>query len=82
MSRYNHFADKKYKTILFSDVRIGDKFRIDKRSKKTRTLRSNVVCIKTGELSYMEFRTKVEKVLFHTLNYEVSHYSELNITTH
>lgn len=52
MSRYNHFAPPKYKSISFADVSIGQKFRNDLWAGKR--ARRDIVCIKTGELEYTE----------------------------
>lgn len=63
MSRYNHFAKPKYTGgILFSSLQVGEKFRMDKFSKKRR--RQGIIMIKTSELTYQEFKSKREWSFF------------------
>jgi hypothetical protein len=74
MSRYNHFADKKYETIQFSDVPVGEKFRKDLFAGKRR--RRDLIMIKTSELSYKELKSGQEHKLHHP-NFTVSSYDQL-----
>jgi len=76
MSYYNHFSQNKYKQILFSSLNIGDKFRQD--FFKNRRRRTNIICIKTGELEFIEERNKQKHILFSTNLYLVSSFNELN----
>lgn len=73
MARYNHFSDRVYAQIPFKDLKIGDKFRVDK-AKKHGRYRRDIVCIKTSELSYLEFKSKEETNLHHAEGYIVSSY--------
>jgi len=70
MSWYNHFSDYKFKRIAFSSLGIGEKFRQDFFSNGRR--RVDIICIKTGELSYVEQRNKTEHLLKDASKYEVS----------
>lgn len=58
MARYNHFSNYNYKQIMFSSVIVGGKFRRD--FFKNGRRRANIVCKKTGTLSYIEERSKKE----------------------
>jgi hypothetical protein len=58
MAYYNHFAERKYKSIKFINLEIGDKFRNDFFKGKRR--RKYIICIKTGELTYIEQYSKKE----------------------
>lgn len=80
MSYYNHFALEKYQSIYFSEVMVGEKFRVDMFKGKRR--RKYIVCIKTGDLSYQEFKNKKEHKLlfFHSDGFRVCHFSKLNLT--
>ena len=51
MARYNHFAVAKYPVIKFNSLPIGEKFRND--FFKNGRRRADIICIKTGDLSYM-----------------------------
>lgn len=62
MSRWNHFAKRKYVEIKFRDLPIGSLFRTDSFVGKRR--RKDIICIKTGPLSYMEKKSKKEFNLF------------------
>ena len=62
MSIYNHFADKKYPSICFGALNEGDKFRMNKWSGKRR--RMDIQMIKTGDLTYMELKSKKKYSLF------------------
>lgn len=73
MSYYNHFAKVKYKRILFADVMIGEKFRVDLFKGKAR--RMDIIMIKTGEFSYIEMKGKKAHTAF-TSDFHVSHYSQ------
>lgn len=72
MSRYNHFSKCKYKEINFYEVAIGDKFRMDKFIGKRR--RADIVMIKTGDLTCIEFKSKKE-YRYATNSFTVSHYN-------
>lgn len=58
MSRYNHFGTSKYKSISFNDVKIGDRFRMDKFNGKRR--RADIIMIKISETSYKEVKSGKE----------------------
>ncbi len=65
MAYWNHFAPLKYPLIKFIDLKVGDKFRRDFFEKSnsrygTGKRRPSIVCIKTGELTYIEQRSKKE----------------------
>lgn len=72
MTRWNHFAPIKYARINFSELKIGDRFRNDFWHRGRR--RADIICIKTGELSYIEQRSKREHTLFSVSNYTVYSY--------
>jgi hypothetical protein len=55
MSRYNHFSKKEYSPICFGQLEVGEKFRNDFFTGKRR--RKDIVCIKTGDLSYKELKS-------------------------
>ena len=74
MARYNHFSERKYKQIPFSSIGIGDKFRQDFFKNKRR--RADIICVKTGDLSFIEERSKTEHTLKHVENYMVSNYNK------
>lgn len=74
MAHYNHFVNHKYKQIMFSSLNIGDKFRKDFFLKGRR--RADIICIKTGELAFIEKRSKKEHKLYSAEVYQVSHYEE------
>lgn len=63
MSRWNHFHTKKYATVLFADVPVGSKFRRDAFNGKRR--RKDIICIKTGELEFMEQKSKSKHKVYH-----------------
>ncbi len=56
MARWNHFSEKKYQEVKFTDLKIGDKFRKDFHLGKRR--RTDIICIKTEEHKYIERRSK------------------------
>ena len=60
MSRYNHFAPLKYVPINFSTLKDGDKFRMAKFKGK---IRRYLIMVKTGDLTYMELKSKIEHTL-------------------
>lgn len=71
MAYWNHFSTHKYKQILFASIQIGEEFREDFFKGKRR--RADIICVKTGELSYIEKRSKKEhKLFFIPENYMVS----------
>lgn len=72
MARYNHFAKQKYKQIMFSSLNVGDKFRNDFFKNKRR--RTDIICVKTGDLCYIEERSKKEHTLYSAEMYQVSSY--------
>jgi hypothetical protein len=74
MSYYNHFAFEKYLAVGFADLKVGDKFRKDLFNGKKR--RRDIIMIKTGDLSYIEQRSKKEHILF-TPNIYVSSFDRL-----
>lgn len=76
MARYNHFSLKKYVQISFSDLNVGDKFRNDFHDKNTKRRRRDVVCVKTGYLTYEELRSREPRSFFKE-DANVSSYSEL-----
>ncbi len=63
MSRYNHFAPLKYAPINFNTLKDGDKFRMDKWKGKRRR---SVIMKKTGDLTYMELKSKIEHKLYYS----------------
>lgn len=75
MARYNHFSDRKYIQILFSDLKDGDLFRKDFHAAGRR--RKDIVCIKTGLLKFREVRSKKEHSVHSFENLKVSSYTEL-----
>ena len=68
MARYNHFADIKYPKLNFKDLNIGDDFRYG-RYKNNR--HGFVIATKTGDLSFVEKRSKKEHTLFDNNGYVV-----------
>ncbi len=78
MTRYNHFAKKKYAQIPFSMLKVGDKFRKDfghsDNGYKRTKYRRDIVCIKKGDTSFMELRSKVY-YQYNDAGFTVSHYS-------
>lgn len=75
MARWNHFGKPKYRQILFSDVKVHEKFRNDLFKNKRR--RSNIIMVKTGNLSYKELKSGKEHTAVSD-TFIVSHFSELN----
>lgn len=63
MAYWNHFAEHKYQPVDFKNLSIGDKFRKDFFKKGRR--RKDVICIKTGDLSFIEEKSKQEHKLHH-----------------
>lgn len=59
MAYWNHFAKRRFKEIRFQDVPVGGKFRDDFFNGNRR--RKDIICIKTGELTYIEARSKKER---------------------
>jgi hypothetical protein len=59
MARYNHFSKQEFKVIRFVDLEVGDKFRKD--FFKGNRRRKDIVCIKTGKLTYIEEKSKKER---------------------
>lgn len=75
MARYNHFSKQEFKVIRFVDLDIGDKFRKDFFNGNKR--RKDIICIKTGKLTYIEERSKKERSYkFMGDNIVVKSYSE------
>ncbi len=72
MTHYNHFANQIYKQIRFSEVGIGEKFRMDKFRNGRRRL--DIIMIKTGRFSYKEQKSKKEFALYGS-NFDVSSYA-------
>lgn len=71
MAYWNHFSERKYKEILFTDLKIGYKFRSDFFKDKRR--RKDIICVKTGEMEYIEERSKkVHTFKLYPENYKVS----------
>lgn len=64
MARYNHFSNLRFEQICFSEVAIGEKFRMDKFKGKRR--RRDIICVKTGDRTYHEFKSKKEYELHHS----------------
>lgn len=50
----------KYEEIGFNELSVGDKFRRDFFNKGTGRRRKDIICIKTGNLSYIEQRSQIE----------------------
>ena len=59
MTRYNHFSKQEFKVIRFVDLEIGDKFRKDFFNGNKR--RKDIICVKTGKLTYIEKRSKKQR---------------------
>jgi hypothetical protein len=74
MAYYNHFGKMKYEQLLFSQVGVSEKFRMDKFKNKRR--RKDVICVKTGDLSYYELKSKKEYSLAHLDGLYVSHFDK------
>lgn len=75
MAYWNHFSEQKYRQIKFADIPIGDKFRKDFFKGKRR--RKDIICIKTGELTYIEQRSKKARSYLHLREKEmVSSYTK------
>lgn len=74
MTRWNHFSDRIYKRILFKDLSVGDKFRVDLWKGKRR--RADIICIKAGDLKYTELRSKKLHTLHFDNGHEVSSYDQ------
>ena len=70
MARYNHFGLQKHKQIMFLSLEVGDKFRQD--FFKNGRRRKDIICVKTGELSYIEEKSKKEHTLYSAEIYQVS----------
>lgn len=71
MAYWNHFAERKYKEILFTDLKVGEKFRKDFFNGNRR--RKDIICIKTGEMDFIEERSKkVHTFKLYPENYKVS----------
>lgn len=70
MAYWNHFGQRAYKQIMFSSLKIGEEFRKDFFKGKRR--RKDIICVKTGELSFIEKKSKVEHTLHFDNGYEVS----------
>ncbi len=80
MSWYNHFSEYKYKLLdlKFCELPIGDSFRMDLFDLKTNRRRREILMIKTGELEYMETKSK----RIHTVSrgyFEINHHSQKNV---
>lgn len=76
MAHWNHFGNLKYELVLFKGLKIGDRLRKDFFKGKRR--RSNIICIKTGELEYTEQKSgKVHKLHFLPENYQVCSFDAL-----
>ena len=63
MSRYNHFAPLAYVPINFSTLEVGQKFRMVKFKGK---IRRYLIMEKTGDLTYIELKSKIEHKLFNS----------------
>lgn len=70
MAYWNHFGERAYKQILFSSLNVGEEFRKDFFKGKRR--RKDILCIKTGELTFIEKKSKAEHILHFDNGYEVS----------
>jgi hypothetical protein len=68
MARYNHFKDILYPKLNFNSLNIGEEFRYG-RYKNGR--HGFVIAIKTGELTFIEKRSKKEHALFNSDDYVV-----------
>ena len=75
MSYYNHFSNKKYKSILFSSIPINGKFRNDVWKGKRR--RKDIIMIKISDNSYMEQKSKKVYNIVYPEKLEVYSYDEL-----
>lgn len=71
MTRYNHFSERKYNQICFSNIQVGEKFRMNKW--KGNRARRDLIMIKDSELAYHEFKSQKEyralKPKFEVSNY-------------
>lgn len=76
MSRWNHFAKRKYRKIQFDSVQIGKKFRKDCFDGKGKR-RPDIIMVKTGSLTYQEWRSKKNYTVGHS-DFDVSHISKKN----
>lgn len=65
MAYWNHFSKRRYAEILFSSVKVGEKFRQDKFDKNGRR-RKDIIMVKTGKLEYQEFRNKRKYSVYHS----------------
>lgn len=63
MAYYNHFTGRKYKQIRFNDVPIRGRFRSDFFNGKRR--RKDIICVRTGELTYKEEKSGKERSYHH-----------------
>jgi len=76
MAYWNHFSESKYEAILFNSLKIGEKFRNNFWKGKRR--RRDIICIKTGELSSIEEKSKKEHtMMFLPDNYYVQSFDKL-----
>lgn len=68
MSWFNHFSECPYEQIMFKDLKVGEEFR---RGKHTGNHCCYILCVKSGELTYTEKKSKKEHQLFSADNYTV-----------
>mgnify|MGYP003603438534 CR=1 FL=1 len=68
MARYNHFKDIPYPKIDFITLNIGEEFRY---GRYKNGIHGFVIAIKTGELTFVEKRSKKEHLLFNANDYIV-----------
>lgn len=60
MSRYNHFKEHNFKAILFKDLDVGNLFRFGRYYNGRHNF---IIAIKTGDLSFIEKKSKREHIL-------------------
>jgi len=76
MSNWNNFVNRRYKEVLFSELKIGDKFRNDFFDGKRR--RKDIICIKIGDMEFIEERSKkIHKFKLYPENYKVCSFDEI-----
>ena len=68
MARYNHFKELPYHTVMFKDIKIGDKFRLGKYKKDRHSF---VIAVKTGDKTYVEQQSKKMVTLFAIVGFHV-----------
>jgi hypothetical protein len=75
MAYYNHFSNEIYQSILFENIKIGDKFRLS--MWKGKHHRKDIIMIKKSNDSYFEFRSKIVHLLAYPENMMVKSYDKI-----